>query len=106
MFAFRIILILLVFILLLALALMNWNEDAAVWLFGRTFEEVPVALIMLYSFAFGAVCVGIFTLVTEIQLRGRLRRAKRDTEALLEELHSFRNAPLGSDTDKTKEEEK
>ncbi len=103
MFAFRVILILLVFILLLILALMNMNETAPVWLFGRTLEDVPVTLIMLYSFAFGAVCVGIFTLVTEIQLRNRLRRARRDAEALLEELHAFRNAPLGTDTGREEE---
>ena len=94
MVVFRVVLVLVVFVLLLVLALMNVEEPVRVWLFGRTFEQVPLALVMLYSFAFGAVCVGIFTLVTEIQLRARLRRARRETDALLEELSAFRNAPL------------
>lgn len=94
MVVFRIILVLIVFILLLVLALMNAGEPATVWVFGTTFEQVPLALVMLYSFSFGAVCIGIFTLVTEIQLRGRLRRQRREIDALLEELRAFRNAPL------------
>ena len=97
MVVFRVVLVAVVFVLLLVLALMNAGETARVWLFGKTFESVPLALVMLYSFAFGAVCVGIFTLVTEIQLRARLRRQRREADGLLEELRAFRNAPLESD---------
>jgi len=49
---------------------------------------------MLYSFAFGALCVGIFSFVSEIQLRSRLYRQKKSQEALMEELRALRNAPL------------
>ncbi|MEO0081631.1 MAG: LapA family protein [candidate division WOR-3 bacterium] len=94
MVVFRVVLVLVVFVVLLVLALMNVEEPVRVWLFGQTYEQVPLALVMLYSFAFGAVCVGIFTIVTEVQLRARLRNARRETEALLEELSAFRNAPL------------
>ncbi len=94
---FRIVLILLVFILLLILALMNAQETAIVRVFHATFEQTPVAFIMLYSFAFGAVCIGVFTLVSEIHLRARLRRQHKDIDALMEELRAFRNAPLESE---------
>jgi len=93
MVVFRIILLLVVFVLLLVLALTNARELTTVQVFGSYYQDVSVALVMLYSFAFGAVCVGVFTLVTEIQLRSRLRRQRREAEALLDELRAFRNAP-------------
>ena len=94
MVVFRIILVLAVFTLLFVLVLPNARETTMVNLFGANFDAVPVAYIMLYSFAFGAVCVGVFSLVSEIQLRMKLRRQKRDVDALTEELRAFRNAPL------------
>lgn len=93
MAVFRIVLILLVFIVLLILGVMNAQELTNVWLF-REFERVQLAVVMLYSFAFGALCVGVFTLISEIQLRVRLRRQRREIDALTEELRAFRNAPL------------
>lgn len=90
---FRIILILVVFVLLLVLGVSNAQERADVWVFGE-FRDVQLAVIMLYSFALGAVCVGVFTLVSELRLRVRLRRQEREIEALTEELRAFRNAPL------------
>jgi uncharacterized integral membrane protein len=94
MVVFRIVLLLVVFVLLLVLALMNAQDIATARVFGATFEDVPVAFIMLYSFAFGALCVGVFTLVSEIRLRTRLRRQQRELDSLLEELRDLRNAPL------------
>jgi len=91
---FRIMLILTVFILLLILALMNAQETTTVRVFHALFEGTPVAFVMLYSFAFGALCVGVFTLVSEIQLRARLRRQSREIDSLMDELRAFRNAPL------------
>jgi hypothetical protein len=73
---------------------MNAQDVATARVFGATFEDVPVAFVMLYSFAFGALCVGVFTLVSEIRLRSRLRRQQRELDALLEELRDLRNAPL------------
>lgn len=94
MVVFRIVLVLVVFTLLLALGLTNARELTDVNVFGATFRQIPVAYIMLYSFAFGAACVGVFSLVSEIQLRSRIRRHRREVEALTDELHAFRNAPL------------
>jgi len=90
----RMVLILLAFVLLLVLALTNAQELATARVFGMTYEHVPVAFIMLYAFAFGALCVGIFSLISEIQLRARLRRLRKEIDALTDELAAFRNAPL------------
>jgi uncharacterized integral membrane protein len=97
MVIFRVILILLAFIVVLVLALVNGQNTATAVVFNRTYYEVPVAFVMLYSFAFGALCVGVFTLVSEVQLRTRLHRAKKEREGLMEELRQLRNAPLDID---------
>ena len=97
MVIFRVILILLAFVVVLVLALTNMQSGriaTEVQVFNKTYYDVPVAFVMLYSFAFGALCVGIFALVSEIQLRSRLYRQKKTQEALMEELRALRNAPL------------
>ncbi len=93
MVTFRIILILIAFVILFILGWQN-QETATVNVFFRTFYDVPIAFVMLYSFAFGALCVGIFTIISEIRLRTRLRNQQKEIEALTEELRLLRNAPL------------
>ncbi|MEO0086333.1 MAG: LapA family protein [candidate division WOR-3 bacterium] len=90
----RIILILISFVLLFVLGWQNVQELTTVRVFYRTFFDVPVAFVMLYSFAFGALCVGIFTIISEIQLRARLARQRKEMDALTEELRALRDAPL------------
>ncbi|MGB9741826.1 MAG: LapA family protein [bacterium] len=94
MVTFRIILILIAFVILFILGWQNQCPVDEVKVFFRNFYNVPVALVMLYSFAFGALCVGIFTIISEIRLRNRLARQRKDIEALTEELRALRNAPL------------
>ena len=94
MVIFRVILILLAFLVVLVLALTNSQTMTNAVVFNRTFYDVPVAFVMLYSFAFGALCVAIFAAVSEIQLRSRLYRQKKTQDGLKEELRALRNAPL------------
>ncbi len=94
MVTLRIILILLAFVILFILGWQNQCPVSEVKVFFRTFYDVPIALVMLYSFAFGALCVGLFTIISEIRLRTRLRRQREEIDALTEELRALRNAPL------------
>jgi uncharacterized integral membrane protein len=94
MVIFRVVLMLIAFILVLVLALTNSQVTTTARVFARTYYDVPVAFVMLYSFAFGALCVGIFTLVSEIGLRSRLHRLRKEMDALTEELRALRNAPF------------
>lgn len=93
MVTFRIILILLAFVVLFILGWQN-QTTVTVQVFWRTFYNVPLAFVMLYSFAFGALCVGIFTIVSEIRLRTKLHQQRKEIDALTEELRNLRNAPL------------
>jgi hypothetical protein len=72
----------------------NTNAWVDVNVFGRVFEQQSLALVMLYAFAFGAICIGVFSLVSEIQLRTRLHRQRKEMDALMDELRALRNAPL------------
>ena len=94
MVIFRVILILLAFLVVLVLALNNSQTMTNAVVFNKPYDDVPVAFVMLYSFAFGALCVGIFSLVSEIQLRSRLYRQRKTQDALMDELRALRNAPL------------
>ncbi len=101
----RVVLILLAFIILFILGWQN-QTTTTVQVFFRTFYDVPLAFVMLYSFAFGALCVGIFTIISEIRLRARLHKQRQEIDALTEELRTLRNLPLdvinSSDTSATK----
>ncbi len=99
MVTLRVVLIVIAFVVLLVIAVENTSFMTEVHIFGREFRNVPLALVMLYSLAFGAACVGIFTLISEIRLRTRLHRQRREIEALTEELCAFRNAPLTGSPD-------
>ncbi len=105
MVTFRIILILLVFIILFILGWQN-QLTTTVQIFNQRFYDVPLAFVMLYSFAFGAICVGIFTIISEIRLRNRLRRQRQEIDALTEELRLLRNAPLEIINSSTAQKEK
>lgn len=94
MVTFRVILILLAFVILFILGWQNQYPVEKIQVFFKTFYDVPVALIMLYSFAFGALCVAIFTVISEIRLRARISQQRREIQALTEELRILRNAPL------------
>jgi uncharacterized integral membrane protein len=93
MVIFRVVLMLVAFVIVLLLALPNATAEITVQVLTRTYYS-NLAVVMLYSFAFGALCVGIFTLVSEVGLRARLRRQRREIEDLTEELRALRNAPL------------
>jgi len=90
----RILLILVAFILLFILGWQNVQTVTTVHVFHRTFDNAPLAFVMLYSFAFGALCVGLFMVISEIRLRSRLHRQRREIDALTDELRALRNAPL------------
>lgn len=90
----RVIIVFIVGILLIILSLQNSNYVSDVKIFYRTYQQLPVSVIMLYSFAFGLIVAGFFWLVSEIKLRTELRRQKKENEAFLSELTALRNLPL------------
>ncbi|MEO0098646.1 MAG: lipopolysaccharide assembly protein LapA domain-containing protein [candidate division WOR-3 bacterium] len=96
MTALRITLIILIVIAGSILAIINAREEVAVVrVFWQPYYQVPLAVVMLYSYALGLLTVGIFAGISEIKLRREIRKEKKEKEALLEELQALRNLPLG-----------
>jgi len=90
----RIIIVFIIGILLVYFALQNTTPVSKTEVFGKTYQNIPLSLIMLYAFVFGLITAGFFWLVNEIKLRTELRRQKKENESLLSELTTLRNLPL------------
>jgi len=98
----RIIIVFIIGILLVYFALKNTTPIPEIDVFGKSYKNVPLSLIMLYSFIFGLITAGFFWLVNEIKLRTELRRQKKENESLLSELTTLRNLPLDIGQEKEK----
>lgn len=94
MTALRIALIIIIVIAGSLLAILNAREEVMVRVFWQSYSQVPLAVVMLYSYALGLLTVGIFAGISEIKLRREIRKEKKAKEALLEELQVLRNLPL------------
>ncbi|MEO0074610.1 MAG: LapA family protein [candidate division WOR-3 bacterium] len=98
----RVIIVFIIGILLLFLASQNNTIISNVKIFYRTYNDIPLSIIMIYSFIFGLLVAGFFWLVSEIKLRHELHQQKKANEALLSELTALRNLPFD---DKIQKEE-
>jgi|UniRef100_A0A7C6EBW7 uncharacterized membrane protein len=90
----RAVLVIIIGFLLCFLALQNYNEFTAVKIFHKYYPNVSLAVVMLYAYAFGLLTVGIFAVIDEIRLRTRLHKAKKEKDALYEELKALRNLAI------------
>lgn len=90
----RAVLVIIIGFLLCVLALQNYSELTNVKLFHRYYGNVSLSIVMLYAFAFGLLTVGVFAVIDEIRLRTRLRKEKKEKDALYEELKALRNLAL------------
>ena len=89
-------------VLLLAIAVLMWffalnaNETVTVKLTpkGNLLEDVPLILAVAVAFFAGAFAWFLVTLFQDLRLRQDLRRARKDTERLREELKALRNLPV------------
>jgi uncharacterized integral membrane protein len=91
----RNILLLVVVIGFIGFAVLNPGQrlEVDLWLFGR-WVDVPLVEIVFLAFVLG-IAVGLaFMVVSVLELRTRLRQAKRSGSRLETELTSLRNLPL------------
>lgn len=99
----RIIIVFIIGVLLIVLVLQNAIPVEKVKVFYKEYYNIPLAVVMLYSYIFGLITAGLFWLVNEIKLRSQLRKQKKENEALMSELVALRNLPLDI---KSEEEQK
>jgi len=80
-----------------AFALFNHAVTTDVRIFGKTLEGASLALVGLISFGFGVFSVILFALAEELMLRGRIRKLKKEKEAMRREINALRNLPLAAE---------
>jgi uncharacterized integral membrane protein len=91
-------------ILLAYLLIENFIPVSEVRIFGKSYYNQPLGLIMFYSFIFGLLVAGIFWLISEIRLRSELTKQKKENEAMLSELTKLRNLPFENHKEENKKE--
>jgi uncharacterized integral membrane protein len=79
---------------LLWLGMVNAGARVDFKLFTRSFFDVSINVILLVTFLAGMFFWFLIGLVNEIQLRRRIRKLRRETERLKQELVDLRNLPL------------
>ena len=79
---------------LLIFLILNGNQSVNVNLFGKIFENIPLSLLVLYSFLFGIISMGLLAFINEIKLRKALSRANSEVKKMKEELDALRNLPI------------
>lgn len=98
----RVVLILFIGFLLVFLSLQNYNTNTSVQIFHKHYENISLAVIMLYAFGFGLLTIGIFAVIDEIRLRSRLYQQKKERDAIFEELKALRNLTIDVEAEKEK----
>ncbi len=86
------------FILLVALWFGYWNQDQKVSIkmipYGRVVDDVPLFFALLVAFAIGMLTWIIISLFRNLRLHHDLRRARRESDRLRDELKALRNLPM------------
>ena len=80
--------------ILLVFLILNGNQSVDVNVFGRIFHNIPLSLLVLYSFLFGIISMGILAFINEIKLRRALSKVNSEARKMKEELDALRNLPI------------
>ncbi len=79
---------------LLIFLILNGGQSVDVNVFGKVYHNIPLSLMILYSFLFGIISMGLLAFINEIKLRRELSRTSREMKKMKEELDTLRNLPL------------
>ncbi|MFQ5599337.1 MAG: lipopolysaccharide assembly protein LapA domain-containing protein [Candidatus Krumholzibacteriia bacterium] len=78
----------------LAFAIVNVDHRTSLTLFTRTHQDLPLNVVLFCAALFGALVVFLLMVFREIALRATIRRLRRDSSRLDDELTALRNLPL------------
>lgn len=76
------------------LGIQNGNTITDVVIFTRSFNDVPLTLVMIEAFALGIIVTIIIAGINELRLRQRLWELEKKNKELTEEIKALRNVPL------------
>ena len=95
MWIFRGLLIIVCFAAFGLFALKNTAQQVVVnvpW--GPIYEGIPLMFVVLVSFVVGMFVWFMFSMLHDLKLRSDLRRARKESDRLREELKTIRNLPV------------
>lgn len=76
------------------LGIQNGNTMTDVVIFTRSFNDVPLTLVMIEAFALGIIVTIIIAGINELRIRQRLWELEKKNKELTEEIKALRNVPL------------
>ncbi len=76
------------------LGIQNGNTMTDVVIFTRSFNDIPLTLVMIEAFALGIIVTIIIAGINELRLRQRLWDLEKKNKELTEEIKALRNVPL------------
>lgn len=94
MWALKILLILVIIMLLIGFSIYNSGEYVSVNLFGWQYAEVPMIIIVYWSFVIGMFVSFLLGVSYYLLIQGELREQRKENKRLMEEVTALRNLPL------------
>jgi uncharacterized integral membrane protein len=94
----RALLLLILFAVLLGFAVYNAEERVAVNILQTRYINVPLILVAYWGFIFGMVVAFLLFVMTYIKHASEVRRFKRLTDSLHNEIAALRNRPIEEQT--------
>lgn len=76
------------------LGIQNGNTMTDVIIFTRYFNDVPLTLVMIESFALGIIVAIIIAGINELRIRQRIWELEKKNKELTDEIKALRNVPL------------
>jgi len=94
MWILRWVLVVIVILVILGFALQNQQQMVRVRIIHWESPEVPLYLVVYLAFAFGMVVWLFASIIRVLQLKNELRRARKESRDLREELNRLRSLAL------------
>lgn len=76
------------------LGIQNGNTMTDVVIFTRSFNDVPLTLVLIEAFAVGIMVAIIVAGINELRIRQRMWELERKNKELTEEIKALRSVPL------------
>ncbi len=90
----RNVVFLIIFAALLIFTFLNYEFKVSVNVIGKIYQNIPLALIVLYAFLAGVIITGIFSIFEWLHQKSIIGKLKKEKSRLKEELDKLRNLPF------------
>ena len=100
MWLFRALIGVVLFIILVGFVVYNAEERVSVSLIQTRYINVPLVVVVFWSFGFGLIVSFLLSITIYLKQSGDIRRLKRTVTSLNSEVAALRNRPIEESDDK------